>query len=369
MYLLSYHQRTGNRQALAAVELTLDRIRAGGIYDQVGYGIHRYATDGIWKVPHFEKMLYDQAQLAMASAECYRASGQERYRRMTDELFEYVLRDLMSPQGAFYSAEDADSEGEEGKFYLWTADELREVLTDEQFAAVSRIYDIQEDGNWTDGPNGERRPTNILYRLSRNQTKSPDHIPDELQKAFKAARLALFERRSQRVRPLRDEKILTDLNGLMIASLARGGRLFHEERYIRASARAFDFIDTHLRDQRGRLLHVWCGGSASVPAFLDDHAFLAFAAVELYKATYDPKYLNSSRQLIDAMHELFADEVEDGYFFTANDAERLPIRPKKFGDMEVPSGNSVATLFLSQLARLTSEPKYEDCSMYCQQAS
>ncbi len=360
LYLLSYYQRTGNRHALAAVELTLDRIRSGGIYDQVGYGIHRYATDGIWKVPHFEKMLYDQAQLAMASAEYYRASGQEKYRRMTDELFEYVLRDLMSPQGAFYSAEDADSEGEEGKFYLWTADELREVLTGEQFAAVSRIYDIHEDGNWTDGPSGERQPTNILYRPSRDETKSPDRIPDELQKAFKAARLALFERRSRRVRPLRDEKILADLNGLMIASLARGGRLFHEERYIQAAARAFDFIDTHLRDQRGRLLHVWCGGSANVPAFLDDHAFLAFAAVELYKATYDPKYLKSSRQLVDAMHELFADETEGGYFFTADDAERLPIRPKKFGDMAVPSGNSVATLVLSQLACLTGESKYED---------
>ncbi len=360
LYLLSYHQRTGNRQALAAVKLTLDRIRAGGIYDQVGFGIHRYATDRIWKVPHFEKMLYDQAQLAMASAECYRASGQEKYRRMTDELFEYVLRDLTSPQGAFYSAEDADSEGEEGKFYLWTADELRKVLSDEQFAAVSRINDIQQDGNWTDGPSGERQPTNILYRLTSDGTKSLDRIPDELQKPFEAARRTLFENRSRRVRPLRDEKILTDLNGLMIASLARGGRLFHEERYVRAAARAFDFVDTHSRDQRGRLLHVWCGGSAAITAFLDDYAFLAFAAVELYKATYDPKYLESSRQLIDAMHELFADEAEGGYFFTAKDAERLPIRPKKFGDMAVPSGNSVATLVLSQLARLSGEPKYED---------
>ncbi len=359
LYLLSYHQRTGNHQALAAVKLTLDRIRAGGIYDQVGYGIHRYATDRIWKVPHFEKMLYDQAQLAMASAECFRASGQEKYRRMTDELFEYVLRDLTSPQGAFYSAEDADSEGEEGKFYLWTTDELREVLTEEQFAALSRIDDIHQDGNWTDGASGEPQPTNILYRLTGDAAKSLGRIPDELQKPFEAARRALFEKRSRRVRPLRDEKILTDLNGLMIASLARGGRLFHEERYVRAAASAFDFIDTYLRDRRGRLLHVWCGGSATVPAFLDDHAFLAFAAVELYKATYDPKYLESSRQLVDAMHELFADEAEGGYFFTAKDAERLPIRPKKFGDMAVPSGNSVATLVLSELARLSGEPKYE----------
>ncbi|MDP6556033.1 MAG: thioredoxin domain-containing protein [Pirellulaceae bacterium] len=359
LYLLSYHQRTGNRQALAAVKLTLDRIRAGGIYDQVGYGIHRYATDRIWKVPHFEKMLYDQALLAMASAECFRASGQEKYRRMTDELFEYVLRDLTSPQGAFYSAEDADSEGEEGKFYLWTADELRDLLTDEQFAAISQIEDIQEDGNWTDGPSGERQPTNILYRRTNSGTKAIDRIPDELQRPFEAARLALFEKRSRRVRPLRDEKILTDLNGLMIASLARGGRIFHEDRYVRTAARAFDFIDTHLRDQRGRLLHVWYEGSAAVPAFLDDHVFLAFAAIELYKATYDPKYLESSRQLIDAMHELFVDEAEGGYFFTAKDAERLPIRPKKFGDMAVPSGNSVATLVLSELARLSGEPKYE----------
>ena len=360
LYLLGYHRRTDNRHALAAVELTLDRIRAGGIYDQVGFGIHRYATDKIWKVPHFEKMLYDQAQLAMASAECFRAGGEEKYRRMTDELFEYVLRDMTSPQGAFYSAEDADSEDEEGKFYLWTAGELREALTDEQFAAVGRVFDIQEDGNWTDGPSGERQPTNILYRRTGDGMESIGRVPDELQKPFEAARLALFEKRAERVRPLRDEKILTDLNGLMIASMARGGRLLHEDRYVRAAARAFRFVDTHSRDEHGRLLHVWCDGTATVPAFLDDHAFLAFAALELYKATYDPKYLKSSRQLVDAMHELFADEAEHGYFFTARDAEQLPIRPKKFGDMAVPSGNSVATLVLSQLARLTGTPEYED---------
>jgi uncharacterized protein len=360
LYLLSYHRRTGNLQALAAVKLTLDRIRAGGIFDQIGYGIHRYATDNIWQVPHFEKMLYDQAQLAMASAECFHASKQQKYRRMTDELFEYVLRDLTSPQGVFYSAEDADSEGEEGKFYLWTADELREVLTDEQFTAVGQIHDIQEKGNWIDGVSGERQPTNILYQRSDSGRQSLGEIPDKLQKPFEAARLALFENRSRRVRPLRDEKILVDVNGLMIASLARGGRLFREERYVRAAARAFDFIDTHLRDERGRLLHVWYGGSAAIPAFLDDHAFLAFAAVELYKATHDPRYLKSARQLIDAMHELFADEAEGGYFFTAKDAERLPIRPKKYGDMAVPSGNSVATLVLSELVYLSGEPKYEN---------
>jgi uncharacterized protein YyaL (SSP411 family) len=360
LYLLSFYQRTGNRHALAAVQRTLDRIRAGGIYDQVGYGIHRYATDRIWKVPHFEKMLYDQAQLAMASAECFRASGQEKYRRMTDELFEYVLRDLTSPDGAFYSAEDADSEGEEGKFYLWTADELRDVLTDAQFDALGQLFDIQEDGNWTDGASRERQSTNILHRRTGDEAEPSAPIPDELKKPFEAARVALFEKRSRRVRPLRDEKILTDLNGLMIASLARGGRLLDDERYVGAAAKAFSFIETHLRDDHGRLLHVWFEGSAAVPAFLDDHAFLAFAAVELYKATYDPKYLESARQLVDAMHERFADEAEGGYHFTAKDAEPLPIRPKKYGDMAVPSGNSVATLVLSELARLTGEPQYEE---------
>ncbi len=360
LYLLAYHRRTANPRALAAVRTTLDRIRDGGIYDQIGYGIHRYATDRIWKVPHFEKMLYDQAQLAMASAECYRATGQAKYRRLTEELFEYVLRDLTSPEGAFYSAEDADSEGEEGKFYVWTADEMREVLSDEQFAAVDEVFDLHDEGNWIDTASGERQPTNILCRPPGEGAKPIEQFPDEVQQAFEAARLALFARRSKRIRPLRDEKVLADQNGLMIAALARGGRLFDEERYARAAQKAFDFVDANLRNQDGRLYHVWCDGGAAVPGFLDDHAFLAYAAVELYKATYDPRYLKSARQLADAIHELFADEVEGGYYFTSKDAERLPIRPKKFGDMAVPSGNSVAALVFSELARLTGEPQYED---------
>jgi uncharacterized protein YyaL (SSP411 family) len=359
LYLISYHKRTDNPHALAAVKRTLDWIRRGGIYDQVGYGIHRYATDRLWKVPHFEKMLYDQAQLAMVCAEYSQLSGRPQYRRMTEEMFEYVLRDLTLPEGGFCSAEDADSEGEEGKFYLWTTKELQHVLADEQFATVSQVLDIHEEGNWVDGPSGEPQPTNILY-MTEDGEKALLHGSADFKKHFEAARVALLKERGKRVRPQRDDKVLADWNGLMIASLARGGRLLGEKRYIEAAAKAFDFVDTRLRDDDGRLLHRWYRDSAAVPAYLDDHVFLAWGAIELYKATYDPKYLLTARSLMDEIDKRFGDNIEGGYFLTAHDAPPLPVRPKKYGDMEVPSGNAVATLVFSELFRLTGEPSYED---------
>jgi uncharacterized protein YyaL (SSP411 family) len=358
-YLLACHHRTGDERALAAVELTLGRIRAGGIYDQLGYGIHRYATDRIWKVPHFEKMLYDQAQLAMVCAECFRSTGETKHRRMTEELFDYVLRDLTSPRGGFYSAEDADSEGEEGKFYLWTADELRDVLSEEQYATFGQVFDIREEGNWIDQATDQLQPTNILYRTDEG-VAAWEESADDFKQHFEAACVALLDHRSRRTRPQRDEKILADWNGLMIASLARGGRLLGRERYVQAAEKAFEFVDTQLRDHDGRLLHSWYRGGATVPAYLDDHVFLAWGAVELYKATYEPEYLRSARQLVADVDQRFRDEAEGGYFYTADDAQRLPIRPKRYGDMEVPSGNSVATLVLSQLAHLTGHLEYED---------
>jgi len=359
LYLLSCYQRTGNERALAAVKLTLDKIRAGGICDQVGFGIHRYATDRVWKVPHFEKMLYDQAQLVMACAACYWLTNDAKYRRMTEEVCEYVFRDLTSPQGAFYSAEDADSEGEEGKFYVWTLDELKTVLTEKQFGVVRTVFDIQGKGNWMDGATGERQPTNILHMTSEGANTLAEGS-DDYKKQWEAARLALLKARSTRVRPLRDEKVLADWNGLMIAALARASRRLGEAQYVQAAARAFEFVDTNMRDDNGRLRHAYLGGGAAIPAYLDDHVFLAWGAVELYRATYDPRYLKSAQELIADVNERFGDETDTGYFLTASDAEQLPVRPQKFADMAVPSGNSVAALVLTQLARLTGEPEYEE---------
>jgi len=359
LYLISYHKRTDNPHALAAVQRTLDWIRRGGIYDQVGYGIHRYATDRLWKVPHFEKMLYDQAQLSMVCAEYSRLSDRPQYRRMTEELYEYVLRDMTLPEGGFCSAEDADSEGEEGKFYLWTTKELQAALSDEQFAAVSKVFDIHEEGNWVDGPSGEPQPTNILY-MTEESEKALLNGSAEFKKQFETARDVLLKEREKRVRPLLDDKVLADWNGLMIASFARGGRLLDEKRYVEAAAKAFDFVDTRLRDEDGRLLHLWYRGSATVPGYLDDYVFMAWGAVELYKATYDPKYLLAARALMDEIDQRFADNAEGGYFLTSRDAMPLPVRPKKYGDMEVPSGNAVAALVFSELFRLTGEIGYED---------
>ncbi len=366
LYLLAYYKRTSNPKALGAVKRTLDAIRGGGIYDQVGFGIHRYATDNRWKVPHFEKMLYDQAQLSMASAVYFQVTGEKQYRQMTTEIFEYVLRDLTLPDGGFCSAEDADSEGEEGKFYVWTSKQLEAILSDKQFAAISQVFDIQEKGNWTDGASGETLPTNILY-LTEDGKKTLSNSSPEFQRHFEAARLVLLKTRAKRVRPERDDKIMADWNGLMIASLARGGRILGEKRYVEAAAKAFAFVDTTLRDEKGRLLHQWCRGSAAIPAYLDDHVFLAWGAIELYKSTHDPKYLRSARQLVAEIDKRFEDNVEGGYFFTANDAPKLPFRPKKYGDMEVPSGNSVATLVFSELANLTGETKYEDQAVKLEQ--
>jgi uncharacterized protein YyaL (SSP411 family) len=277
---------------------------------------------------------------------------------MTDELFEYVLRDLVSPQGAFYSAEDADSEGEEGVFYLWTVKELKDILTREQFGAVSQVWELSDEGNWIDGATGQLQPTNILHQ-SIGGTQKLYATDGALRDQFQAARRRLLQHRDKRPRPLRDEKILADWNGLMIAALARGGRLLDQPRYVRAAGRAFEFVDVHLRNDQDRLQHCWCDGEAIVPAFLDDYIFLAWGALELYGATYDPGYLRSAVRLVADVEQRFLDEAEGGYCYTADDAPRLPLRPKKYGDMEVPSGNSVAMLVLTQLARLTGQPEYE----------
>ena len=349
LFLLRYWKRTGDKQALFMVEKTLQAMSRGGIYDHIGFGFHRYSTDSKWLVPHFEKMLYDQALLATAYVEAFQTTGKDEYSQTAREVFLYVLRDMQSPDGGFYSAEDADSEGQEGKFYLWTLKEIREVLSQADSDFVAKVFNLTEDGN------------NILH-LTRpvEELAAELNIPlDDFLKRLEDIRQKLFAYRAKRVRPQRDDKILTDWNGLMIAALAQGARALDEPRYSEAARRAADFILKNLRSHDGRLLHRYSRGHAAVPANLDDYAFMIYGLLELYETTFEVDYLRIALDLNQDLMKHFWDNSSGGFYFTADDAENLLVRQKQVYDGAVPSGNSVAMLNLLRLARLTADTELE----------
>ncbi len=341
-------QAAGPADPLAMVEKTLQAMFRGGIYDHVGYGFARYSTDPRWLVPHFEKMLYDNALLAIAYLEAKLATGNRAYGRVAEQVFEYVLRDMTDSAGGFYSAEDADSEGVEGKFYLWTPDEVEAVLGSEEGELFCRTYDIDGRGNFE----GRSIP-NLIGR-------TPEVFLDEGWSRLEAARQRLFATREKRVHPHKDDKILTAWNGLMIAALAKGVQVLGKAEYAAAAAKAARFILGRLRDDRGRLLARYRDGQAAFPAYLDDYAFLAWGLVELYQATFRPDYLEEALRLTREMKELFWDGERGGFFFTGRDAEQILARPKEVYDGAMPSGNSVAALNLLRLARLTGDPDLDE---------
>jgi uncharacterized protein YyaL (SSP411 family) len=360
-FLLRWWKRTGDGRALDMVERTIRALRRGGIYDHVGFGIHRYATDRVWKVPHFEKMLYDQALFLVAVLECAQATRDSFYAAVAREIVTYVLRDLTGPEGGFLSAEDADSEGEEGKFYVWTAEELRRVLGEEDSALLTDVYGVDPGGNWVDPAHGGLTGTNILH-LSGDIAQvahARGLDPAATARRLEAARVKLLEVRSGRPRPHRDDKVLTSWNGLMIAAIARAAQVLGEPAYADAAARAAAFIQENLVRDDGRLLARWRNGDAAHLGYLDDYAFMAWGNLELYEATFEPAYLAEARRLADGMNALFADEVEGGYFFTGEDGEPLLTRAKESYDGAAPSGNSIAALVLLKLSRLTGDGAYE----------
>ena len=363
LFLLRRWKRTRDEEPLHMVEKTLDAMRRGGMYDHVGYGFHRYSTDARWLLPHFEKMLYDQALLTLAYLEAYQATQKELYAQTAEEVITYVLRDMTGPEGGFYSAEDADSEGEEGKFYVWSTDEVRDMLGPERADRFFQIYNFEEEGNFVEEATQERPGTNIphLTRPLIEWADSYDVSPDELARQLEEDRQALFERREQRVRPGRDDKILTDWNGLMIAALARAGRVLEEPSYTRAAERAASFVDEAMRrDDDGRLLHRYRSGEAGILANLDDYASLTWGLVELYEATFKETYLTQALSLTDEMIDHFWDSEGGGFFFTPDDGEELITRQKEFYDAAQPSGNAQALLNLVRLARLTGRTDYEE---------
>jgi uncharacterized protein YyaL (SSP411 family) len=362
LFLLRYWRRTDNGRALSMVEKTLQEMRLGGIFDHIGFGFHRYSTDEKWRVPHFEKMLYDQALLAMAYAEAFQATKKDVYKETAQEILTYVLRDMQSQEGGFYSAEDADSEGVEGKFYTWTLDEIEELLGEDEAEPVIKVFNVKKDGNFLEEATKERTGKNILHlKKPLSEISKELGVPlGQLKSRLEAARKKLFLAREKRIHPGRDEKILVDWNGLMIAALAIAARAFDEEKYADAARKAADFTLAKMRDSNGRLLHRYKDGEAKVKGFIEDYAYLVWGLIELYETTFDEKYLIQALSLTDKMIEHFWDSEAGGFFFNPDDGEELLVRKKEIYDGAHPSGNSVAMHNLLRLSRIAANPELEE---------
>lgn len=353
--LLRWHRRNRDPEALQMVEKTLDAMRRGGIFDQIGWGFHRYSVDEKWLVPHFEKMLYDQALLSLAYTEAYQVAGKADFARVAREIFTYVLRDMTSPEGGFYSAEDADSEREEGLFYVWTPKEIREHLGKEIGRLFCRFYGITEAGNF------ERARSIPHMRVPFRVFAEKEGIePAELETTLEVARKILFDVRKKRVHPLKDDKILTSWNGLMIAAMAKGYQVFGDQVYADAARKAADFISRNLKAADGRLLRRYRLGDAAYPGYLDDYAFLVWGLIELYEATFEVVHLEEAMTLNEAMIHIFWDKHGGGLYFTGKGNEPLITQSKEVYDGALPSGNSVAVLNFLRLGRMTGDIDLEE---------
>ena len=332
------------------------------MYDHIGFGFHRYSTDRQWLVPHFEKMLYDQALLAMAYTDAYQATGNPEYRDTVEEIFDYVQRVMTYPEGGFYSAEDADSEGVEGKFYLWSLEEIGKGLDPKEVVMAGMVYSMNVNGNFEDPHRSKEHGDNILHITPSIRTflKGDSIASTTMRESLGTIREKLFMEREKRVHPGKDDKILTDWNGLMIAALARAARVLGVEEYATAAGRAVEFILANLRNGEGRLLHRYRDGDADFTGNLDDHAFLVWGLLELYLTTFRVDYLKSALELNQSMIKHFLDEEEGGFFFTPDDGEQLIARKKEYYDGAVPSGNSVAVSNLLTLARIVGSAELEE---------
>jgi hypothetical protein len=331
------------------------------MYDRVGGGFHRYSTDARWLVPHFEKMLYDQALLVQALVEAWQATGEEGFARTARETIDYCLRDLRHPDGGLFCAEDADSEGVEGKFYLWTVAELRAALGAEEGAAAARAWGATEPGNFRGEAEEAPAGANILHEPQPRDAlaKALGAAPEALDARIERWRAALLEVRSRRVRPHRDDKVLAAWNGLMVSALARAGRALGEPRHLEAASAAADFVLSRMRRPDGRLLRTWRDGRAGAPGLLDDHAFLALGLLDLHEATGDPRRLEQSLDLARTALRLFSGPSPGALFDVPEGAADLLARARDGDDWAVPSGNSAAALLLLRLGRLAADPGLE----------
>ena len=347
--LLRYWKKTGSKEALEMVEVTLEKMANGGIYDHLGGGFHRYSVDERWLIPHFEKMLYDNALLSRIYFEAYQVTRKERYRRVAEEILHYVLREMKSPEGGFYSTQDADSEGEEGKFYVWTRDQIKEVLGKEKGTPFCAYYGVTAQENFEGG-------SSVLHIASTLEKVSKLYgvpIPD-LEKLLEEGRKRLFVEREKRIRPGRDEKILTSWNGLMISSFVDGFKVTGNEQYLMAAKESARFVLRKMRKE-GYLMRVFKEGRCHTKGYSEDYAFFIQALIDLYEATFEIDWLKEADDLNGRMIDQFWDESNGGFFFTGKENESLIARSKSPYDNAIPSSNSVAVFNLVRLGYLTGE--------------
>jgi uncharacterized protein YyaL (SSP411 family) len=344
--LLRRHRATGDNALLDAALITLDRMARGGIYDHVGGGFHRYSVDGQWSVPHFEKMLYDNAQLAPVYLHAYQLTGDERWRRVCEETLDWALREMLLPEGGFTSTQDADSEGEEGRFFVWTPQQLRDVLGPDDAALAADVYGVTEQGNFEHG----------ATVLSRNA--DAPHVDPSID----GIRKRLYAAREQRVHPGRDDKVITSWNALMLGALAEAGAALQRSDYVDAARRCAEFLLTQATTRDGVLLRTWKDGTAKITGFLEDVAFLCDALLTLYQATGEPRWFDESLRLAGDMLERFHDPVA-GFYDTAIDAEPLLVRPKSLDDNAVPAGQSIAAYAMLRLYAYTGDDRWRSTAI------
>ena len=343
LFLLEYGEKTNDDSAMEMAKFTLDNMYKGGIFDHIGFGFYRYSVDEKWLVPHFEKMLYDNALLGIAYTMAYEKTKNPLYKEITEKIFEFVIRDLASEEGGFYSALDAETEGEEGKFYIFTKEEIVDLLGDEYGEFYCNYYDITEEGNFE----GKNIPNLI--------DKDLNNINDIDKTKLESIRDIVFQYRDKRIKPHRDEKILTSWNGLFIAALAYGGKVFGNETYINNAKRAADFIIMNFIDENGNLLSTHINGESYNYGFLEDYAFFIFGLLKLYEVTEDEVYLGISKKLNEDMLKLFWDNANGGLYYCSYISEELILKPKDIYDGAIPSGNSIALLNLAKLYEITKD--------------
>ena len=351
-FLLRYYLRSGDVSALEMVGTTLDRMAMGGIYDQIGGGFHRYSTDTYWLVPHFEKMLYDNALLVRLYLHAYQVTRKPLYRRVVEETLDYVLREMTDPAGGFYSAQDADSEGEEGKFFVWRPEEIAEVLGEEDGALVSRYYGVTTVGNF------EGRSILNVAPEAANEMERAGVSAERLDALLRRARAGLMEARGRRIPPERDDKILTSWNGLMIAAFAEAGAVLDRDDYTRVAATSASFVSESLR-RDGRLLRTHKDGVSRLLGYLEDYAFLIDGLLVLHEATFEARWLRDAVELGYAMVDLFWDDAAGQFYDTGTDHEELVVRPRDMTDNAIPSGSSMAAGVLLKLAVVTGDGDLE----------
>lgn len=361
-FLLRYSFLFESDVAQQMVIKTLQAMRNGGIYDHIGFGFHRYSTDQKWLVPHFEKMLYDQASLIIAYSELYQVTKNDFYRKTVYEIIEYLTHKMQNDLGGFYSAEDADSEGVEGKFYIWSYDEIKNLLSNQQFLIAGKFFSIKKDGNYIDEISHRNTGNNILHISEpiENISSNLGLTPSEIEKQIEIIRSILFEARDKRIHPFKDDKVLTDWNGLMIAALSIASRIFNDENILSLAKTTSNFILSTMLNEKNELLHRYRNGSKSIAATLDDYSFLIWGLIELYQSTFDFELINKINLLTEKTIELFYDQENGGFYLSQANAQDLIIRTKDNYDGAIPSGNSVMLYNLIKLNSILFENKFSD---------